>query len=123
MKERKLKTAVATWLTAGLFVVQPPIGLAAAIEADQKAPMANRPMVMETPSNLPLVNITTPTSGGVSRNLYSMFDIPKSGVVLNNATTMTNTKLAGWINKNPFLLGGAAKVIVNEVTSLRPTNI
>ena len=34
MKERKLKTAVATWLTAGLFVVQPPIGLAAAIEAD-----------------------------------------------------------------------------------------
>ena len=95
MKERKLKTAVATWLTAGLFVVQPPIGLAEAIEADQKAPMANRPMVMETPSNLPLVNITTPTSGGVSRNLYSMFDIPKSGVVLNNATTMTNTKLVG----------------------------
>ncbi len=36
---------------------------------------------------------------------------------------MTNTKLAGWINKNPFLLGGAAKIIVNEVTSLRPTNI
>lgn len=85
--------------------------------------MANQPIVTETASHVPLVNITTPTAGGVSRNLYTMFNVPQSGAILNNATAMTNTKLAGWINKNPFLLGGAAKIIVNEITSANPTHI
>ena len=123
MKNRKLQAAVLSWLTAGMFIVQPPLTLAAAIEADQRAGMANQPIVTETASHVPLVNITTPTAGGVSRNLYTMFNVPQSGAILNNATAMTNTKLAGWINKNPFLLGGAAKIIVNEITSANPTHI
>ena len=123
MKNRKLQAAVLSWLTAGMFIVQPPLTLAAAIEADQRAGMANQPIVTETASHVPLVNITTPTAGGVSRNLYTMFNVPQSGAILNNATAMTNTKLAGWINKNPFLLGGAAKIIVNEITNANPTHI
>ena len=35
MKERKLKTAVATWLTAGLFVVQPPTRNAISFPAEK----------------------------------------------------------------------------------------
>lgn len=106
-----------------VFLIQPPLTLAAAIEADRKAGMENRPLVTETASHVPMVYITTPTAGGVSRNMYSMFNVPQGGAILNNATAMANTKLAGWINMNPFLLGGAAKIIVNEVTSSNPTNI
>ncbi len=123
MRKRKLEVGIIAWLTAGVFVMQSSITFAACIEADQRANMSNRPIVKETANHLPLINITSPTAGGVSRNMYSLFNVPGNGAILNNALSMTDTKLAGWINRNPFLQGGAAKVIVNEVTSANPSYI
>ena len=41
--------------------------------------------------------------------------------VLNNSYTPTQTQLAGYVQGNPHMNRGTAKVIVNEVTSGRPT--
>lgn len=71
MRKRKLEVGIIAWLTAGVFVMQSSITFAACIEADQRANMSNRPIVKETANHLPLINITSPTAGGVSRNMYS----------------------------------------------------
>ncbi|OMO16642.1 filamentous hemagglutinin N-terminal domain-containing protein, partial [Xanthomonas oryzae] len=79
------------------------------------APGNERPTVMTAPNGVPLVNITTPSAAGVSRNRYSQFDVGREGAILNNARTQTQTQLGGWVQGNPWLATGSAKVILNEV--------
>jgi filamentous hemagglutinin len=40
---------------------------------------------------------------------------------LNNSRTQTNTNLGGWIEANPWLAKGTAKVILNQVNSIHPS--
>lgn len=87
------------------------------IIADQAAASALRPMVINAANGTPLVNIQTPSAAGVSRNVYSQFDVNSNGVILNNSRTNIETQLGGWVQANPYLAGGAAKVILNEVNS------
>lgn len=87
----------------------------ARIIADPNAPGNERPQVLAAPNGAPLVNITTPSAGGVSRNRYSQFDVGKEGAILNNSRGQTQTQLGGWVQGNPWLATGAAKVILNEV--------
>ncbi|WP_282295037.1 hemagglutinin repeat-containing protein [Stenotrophomonas sp. PS02289] len=87
----------------------------ARIVADPNAPGRERPQVLTAPNGAPLVNITTPSAGGVSRNRYSQFDVGPEGAILNNARGQTQTQLGGWVQGNPWLATGAAKVILNEV--------
>ena len=77
--------------------------------------------MQEAANGVPLVQITAPTAGGVSRNRYADFNVPERGAVLNNSYTPTQTQLAGYVQGNPHMNRGTAKVIVNEVTSGRPT--
>lgn len=62
-----------------------------------------------------MVNITTPSAAGVSRNRYSQFDVGREGVILNNARGQVQTQLGGWVQGNPWLATGSARVILNEV--------
>lgn len=119
--QRDIGKKITAWLTLGLFVVQPVLTLAAPIAADPQAPGKYRPLVQETASGVPLVNITTPNGSGVSRNQYTDFSVPQKGAILNNAAQMSQTQLAGYVQGNPNLATGAASVIVNEVTSLNPS--
>lgn len=68
-------------------------------------------------NNVPVVNISKPNQDGVSHNQYSQFNVGSQGVVLNNAQSGTQSQLAGAINANQNLGGGAAKVILNEINS------
>nr|WP_228739187.1 hemagglutinin repeat-containing protein [Xanthomonas euvesicatoria] len=70
---------------------------------------------MTAPNGVPLVNITTPSAAGVSRNRYSQFDVGREGAILNNARSQTQTQLGGWVQDNPWLATGGARVILNEV--------
>ncbi|MBA4006609.1 MAG: hypothetical protein C0477_24600, partial [Delftia sp.] len=85
--------------------------------ADPRAPMAFQPGIQSLPGGGALVNITAPNAAGTSLNQYERFDVPTSGVVLNNSLIGGTPLLGGTAAANPNLSGGrAANTIVNEVT-------
>ena len=123
MKKQELARRITAWVTLGIFTVQPVLVFAEEIVADPSAPDAQRPVVTEAGSSgIPLVQITAP-SGEVSLNRYDTFSVPERGAILNNAFLFANTQLAGYIEGNPNLIGGPARIIVNEVTSKNPSEL
>ena len=107
------------WAVLGMVVL--PVTVQAQIVADPNAPANQRPTVLAAPNGVPTVNIQTPSSAGVSRNTYKQFDVEQQGAILNNARTNTQTQLGGWVQGNPWLATGSAKVILNEVNSSDPS--
>ncbi|NOV26566.1 filamentous hemagglutinin N-terminal domain-containing protein [Cupriavidus necator] len=109
--------ALAVWIAAGLPCAQ------AQVIGDPNSG-ANRPTVVQTANGLQQVNITRPSAAGVSTNAYTQFDVPRPGVILNNAPTPVSTQQAGYINGNPNLVpGGSARIIVNQVTGTSPSQL
>jgi filamentous hemagglutinin len=106
------------WLALGM--VQP---VNAAIVADGSAPGNQQPTVIGSANGTPQVNIQTPSAGGVSRNVYSQFDVDKKGVILNNSHKNVNTELGGMVSGNPWLAKGEAKIILNEVNARDPSRL
>ena len=78
----------------------------AQIAADRAAPGNLRPTVLAAPNGVPLVNIQTPSAAGVSRNIYSQFDVQSRGAILNNSRSEVQTQLGGWVQGNPWLARG-----------------
>ncbi|RBA24165.1 hemagglutinin repeat-containing protein [Herminiimonas fonticola] len=109
-------------LAAGVMALVMPLAHAQ-IVADPNAPGNQRPTILQTANGLPQVNIQTPSAAGVSRNTYSQFDVQSNGAILNNSRTNTATQTGGWIQGNPWLVGGAARVILNEVNSSNPSQL
>lgn len=91
------------------------------IIADHSAPANQQPVITRTASGIPQVNIQTPSAAGVSRNSYSQFDVNARGAILNNARTSVQTQLGGFVQGNPALAAGTARVILNEVNSSNPS--
>lgn len=115
---RALSAAVLlAWCTAPLSPAH------AQIAADPGAPGSQRPTVLAAPNGVPVVNIQTPSAAGVSRNTYRQFDVQGQGAILNNSRTNVQTQLGGWVQGNPWLAGGSARVILNEVNSANPTQL
>lgn len=85
--------------------------------ADANANGKYKPIIDKAANGVDLVQIAEVNSNGVSRNLYSDFNIKSTGLILNNATKYTKTELGGYIDRNMFLAGNGARVILNEVTS------
>ncbi|HEY4315979.1 MAG TPA: filamentous hemagglutinin N-terminal domain-containing protein, partial [Herbaspirillum sp.] len=95
----------------------------AQIVADPGAPGRQRPTVVNTANGTLQVNIQTPSAAGVSRNSYSRFDVPNTGVVLNNSRLNTQSQLGGAVQANPWLTAREARVILNEVNSTSPSQL
>uniref|UniRef100_UPI0023AF9945 hemagglutinin repeat-containing protein n=1 Tax=Sedimenticola hydrogenitrophicus TaxID=2967975 RepID=UPI0023AF9945 len=93
----------------------------AEIVADGTAPAAKRPTVTQAANGMPQVDIQRADGSGLSHNRYTRFDVDPQGVILNNARVPTNTRLAGWVNGNPNLAGGSARIILNEVNAADPS--
>lgn len=93
----------------------------AQIIADPKAPSQNQAIVLKAANGVPQVNIREPSAAGVSRNVYSQFDVAKGGAILNNSRVNVQTELGGWVEANPWLKAGSARVILNEVNSSNPS--
>lgn len=85
--------------------------------ADANANGKYKPIIDKAANGVDLVQIAEVNSNGVSRNLYSDFNIKYTGLILNNATRYTKTELGGYIDRNMFIAGKGARVILNEVTS------
>ena len=124
MKKRNtLVKKIAAALLASLFYTDTILLAASPILPDTKAPSDRQPLVQETASGIPLVNIAAPSAGGVSRNDYEHFNVPEKGAVLNNSYTLSKTELAGFVQGNANMAGGPAKIILNQVTSGHPTTM
>ena len=93
----------------------------AQVVASRIAPGEQQPTTLFTASGLPQVNIQTPSANGVSHNIYSQFDVQSKGVILNNSSKNVQTQQAGWIQGNPWLSTGSARLILNEVNSANPS--
>jgi filamentous hemagglutinin len=110
------------YVTLGMLV-----GLAAPVHAqivaDPNAPGAQRATVLQTSNGVVQVNIQTPSAAGVSRNVYSQFDVTAKGAMLNNSRTDVQSQIGGWVQGNPWLAGGSARVILNEVNSADPSKL
>ncbi len=95
----------------------------AQIVADKQAPGQQQATVLNAANGVPLVNIQTPSAAGVSRNTYSQFDVTQQGAILNNSRGNTPTQLGGWVQGNPWLAAGGARVILSEVNSSQPSQL
>ena len=95
------------------------LGLVADANADGKY----KPIIDHAANGVDLVQIAEVNANGVSRNLYSDFNIKSSGLILNNATKYVKTELGGYIDRNMFLAGKGARVILNEVTSSKASTL
>jgi filamentous hemagglutinin len=82
-----------------------------------------RPTVLVAPNGVPLVNIQTPSAAGVSRNVYNQFNVGANGAILNNSRVNVQTQLGGFVQGNPFLATGPARIILNEVNGGSPSQL
>jgi filamentous hemagglutinin family protein len=112
---KRLKDLVAT-LLIGLLLMPSYAYAALPLTPDPNAPANKRPSIDSAPNGVPLVNITKPSSSGLSHNLYRDFNVNKQGLIFNNALRPVVTQLGGIITENPNL-SSPARVILNEVTS------
>ncbi|BAQ73828.1 filamentous hemagglutinin [Pseudomonas sp. Os17] len=75
-------------------------------------------------NGVPIVNISAPNGSGLSHNQFSDYNVGQQGVILNNATSRTqSTQLGGIILGNQNLNGTAARVILNEVNGGSPSQL
>lgn len=104
------------WLTLVAYIGQPLI-VTAQVIAEQAAAPDKRPVIDTTANGLALVQITSPSAAGVSHNQYTQFNIDPAGLILNNSQSTVLTQQAGYVSTNQNLANGAARIILNEVTS------
>ena len=108
-------------LLGSALILTSPSANAQGIAADKSAPAQQQPTIMQTGNGIPQANIQTPTAAGVSVNQYTHFNVDNRGAILNNSRRNVQTQLGGWIQGNPWLAGGEARVIVNQVNSADPS--
>ncbi|WNX61066.1 hemagglutinin repeat-containing protein [Acinetobacter baumannii] len=109
----------------GALVISLPMSSVAETQiiADKGAPTSQQPTILNSANGTTQVNIQTPSAGGVSRNTYTQFDVGQEGAILNNSRNNTQTQIGGWVQGNPWLATGEAKVILNEVNSSNPSQL
>ena len=110
-------------LGLGLCVLTGNGAIAADIHADTSAPKNQQPTILQTANGVPQINIQTPSKGGVSVNQYRQLDVNQKGAILNNSRKSIQTQQAGWVQGNPWLARGEARVIVNQINSSNPSRI
>ena len=91
--------------------------------ADSSAAKNEQATILTTASGITQVNIQTPSAAGVSKNSFSQFDVGSDGVILNNSRKNTQTQTSGWVEGNPWLGKGEAKVILGQVNSTSPSQL
>ncbi|MGO7161460.1 filamentous hemagglutinin N-terminal domain-containing protein, partial [Rhizobium johnstonii] len=104
---------------SALLVFQPMFANAQSVSVSTTAPAANQPGVGTAPNGVPLIDIVTPNSKGLSHNKYDNFNVGTPGLILNNYKgEIGNSNLGGVTPGNANLnTSGPASVILNEVIS------
>ena len=87
------------------------------------AQTGNKPIVGVAGNGTAIINIVPPNAAGVSKNLFTDYQVPEKGVILNNSGAGSTTQLGGAIGGNPMLGNAAASTIINQVTGGKLTTI
>lgn len=87
------------------------------LTADVNAAGTYQPIIDKAANGVDLVQIAQVNANGVSRNLYTDFNIKSTGLILNNSSKYVKTELGGYIDRNMNIAGNGANVILNEITS------
>jgi len=102
-------------LLSGLLLINPWLAAAQSLVVDNSAGGNTR--LNAAGNGVPIIDIATPSSNGLSHNQFREYNVGSEGLILNNSTNkLQSTQLGGYISGNPNLDGRAAQVILNEVT-------
>ena len=102
-------------IVAGVMFLNPIVTVAAELSIDAQA--GGNTTIGQAGNGVPIVNIATPNGSGLSHNKFTDYNVGQQGLILNNgAQAFVPTQQGGYITGNPNLRGGAANVILNEVT-------
>jgi len=109
-------------ILVGILFVNPVVSLAADLALDAAA--GGNASLGQAGNGVPVVNIATPNSKGLSHNQFNEYNVGQQGLILNNAGQATqSTQLGGIILGNANLSNGAAGLILNEVTGSNPSQL
>lgn len=98
---------------AGVMFLNPIVSAAAELAAAAGSGVT----IGQAGNGVPVVNIAAPNGNGLSHSKFKDYNVGQQGLILNNATTATqSTQLGGIILGNSNLNGKAAGMILNEVT-------
>ena len=118
-----LALGLATIVASSVSISNSAYADATSIVADSNAAANQQATILKSSNGTTQVNIQAPSVAGVSRNVFSQFDVGADGTIINNSRTNAQTQLAGWVEGNPYLARGEARVILNEVNSSDPSRL
>ena len=118
-----LALGLATIVASSVSISNSAYADATSIVADRNAAANQQAIILKSSNGTTQVNIQAPSAAGVSRNVFSQFDVGADGAIINNSRTNAQTQLAGWVEGNPYLARGEARVILNEVNSSDPSRL
>lgn len=83
----------------------------------------DRHLKVNIKKNVTVIDISKPDENGLSYNKYRKFNVPETGVVLNNGIKDSESYLAGKIEGNINFQGSSASLIINEVINWYPSDL